>query len=299
MIVVLSRGSVCPKDRRTGKKASPSGILSQTRRDLFRDPGAFFSPKLNIFGEALMIGRQSHEGSAGRFPRILQIQTSAETSLAPLVSAPKTASSCLAACQRFEQRLGHLRGPIDGVPIAINPRNDEAALHYSNEHQRKVAGVEAFRNFAVGLSFAESSCKDLLKFAEIAFDGLPQRGLGDGGFGSKSAHPATLEAVARDVEIADDPLQCRTVRSYSLARELAHFIGHLTESHRRQVHLSLEVVIEAALPRTTFFQQVARTYGLVAMLPHQLLGRLNELTLRLHDILVVALNQQNVTVFCN
>src|SRR5260370_6491447 len=59
----------------------------------------------------------------------------------------KTASSCLAARKRFEQRLGRLCGPIDGVPIAINPQNDEAALHYSYEHQRKLAGVKAFRNF--------------------------------------------------------------------------------------------------------------------------------------------------------
>src|SRR5882724_7229773 len=225
--------------------------------------------------------------------------TSAETSLSPRASAAKTASSRLAARQRFEQRLGRLCGPIDGVTIAINPRNDKTALHYSNEHQRKLAGVEAFRNFTVGLSFPESSCKDLLEFAEIAFDGLPQRDLGDRRFGSKSAHPATLEAVARDVEIAEDTIQGRTIRPYGFARELAHFIGHLTESHRRQVHLSLEVVIEAALPRTTCFQQVARTYGLVATLPHQFLGRLNELALRLHDTLRISSNQPNVIVFCN
>src|SRR5450755_2947382 len=84
------------------------------------------------------------------------------------------------------------------------------------------------------------------------FDGLPQRGLGDGRFGSKSAHPATFEAVAGNVEITEDPIQSRTVRSYGLARELAHFIGHLTEGHGREVHLSLEMVIEAALPRPTF-----------------------------------------------
>src|SRR6202008_832851 len=97
-----------------------------------------------------------------------------------------------------------------------------------------------------------------------------------------------LEAVPRNVEIADDASQGRTVRSYGLARELAHFIGHLAESHGRQVHLSLEVVIEAALPRTTFFQQIARAYGLVAALPHQFLGRLNEIALRPHDILMIA-----------
>src|SRR5258707_2815972 len=187
----------------------------------------------------------------------------------------------------------------DLVPIAIDPRNDEAALHYRYQHQRKLAGVEAFRNFAVGLSFAESFCKDLLEFAEVALDRLPQRGLGDGRFRSKSAHPATFEAVAGNVEIAEDPIQGRTVRSYGLARELSHFIGHLTESHRRQVQLSLEVVIEAALPRTTFFQQVPRTYGLVATLPHQFLSRLNELALRLHEIPVIASNQPNVIVFCN
>src|SRR5450432_2773132 len=234
-----------------------------------------------------------------RFPRLLRTKTSAETSPTPRVSAPKSASSCLAVWQRFEQRLGRLCASIDGVPIAINPRNDETALHYSNEHQRKLVGVEAFRKFAVGLSFVESSCKDLLEFAEIVLDRLPQRGLGDGRFGSKSAHPATFETVARNVEIAVDAIQSRTVRSHRLARELAHFIGHLSESHGRQVHLALEVVIEAALPRTTLFQQVARTCGLVATLPHQFLGRLNELTLRLHDILKIASNQPNVIVFCN
>src|SRR5258708_4510756 len=225
--------------------------------------------------------------------------TSAETSLSPRTSAPKATSSRLAARQQFEQRLGRLCGPIDGVPIAIDPRNDEAALHDSNEHQRKLAGIKAFRNFAVGLSLAESSRKDLLEFAEIAFNRLPQRELGDGRFGSKSAHPATFEAVAGNVEIAEDTIQSRTARSNGLARELAHFIGHFTKSHRRQVHLSLEVVIETTLPRTTFFQQVARTCGLVATLPHQLLGRLNKLALRFHDILKIASNQPNVIVFCN
>src|SRR5882757_2483069 len=225
--------------------------------------------------------------------------TSAETSLSPRPSAARTASSRLAARQRFEQRLGRLCGPIDGVAIAINPRNDKTALHYSNEHQRKLAGIKALRNFTVGLSLAESSRKDLLEFVEIAFDGLPQRELGDGRFGGKSAHPATFEAVARDVEKAEDTIQSRTVGSHGLAREHAHFIGYLTESHRRQVHLSLEVVIKAALPRTTFFQQVARTCGLVATLPHQLLRRPNELVPRLHDILMIESNQPNVIVHCN
>ena len=143
----------------TGKGGVALRRFSQTCRDLFRDPGTFFSLKLIILGEATMIRRQFHEESAGRYPRILQTKTSAKTSLTPRISVPKTASPCLAAWQRFEQRLGHLCGPIDGVPIAINPRNDEAALHYSYEHQRKLAGVEAFRNFAVGLSFEESSWK--------------------------------------------------------------------------------------------------------------------------------------------
>src|SRR5450631_417146 len=139
-----------------------------------------------------------------RFPRLLRTKTSVETSPTPRVSAPKSASSCLAVSKRFEQRLGRLCGSIDRVPIAINPRNDEAALHYSYEHQRKLVSVEAFRDFSVGLSFAESSCEDLLKFPKIAFDRLPQRSFGDGRFGSKSAHPATFEAVARNVEIADN-----------------------------------------------------------------------------------------------
>src|SRR5882672_5859659 len=63
---------------------------------------------------------------------------SAETGLSPGASATKTASSRLTARQRFEQRLGRLCGPIDGIPIAIDPRNDEAALHDGNEHQRKL-----------------------------------------------------------------------------------------------------------------------------------------------------------------
>ena len=83
-----------------------------------------------------------------------------------------------------------------------------------------------FCDFAVGLSFAESARKDLLEFLEIPFDGLPQRSLGDRRFASKSAHSATFETVARNVEIAEDPIQGRTVCSYSLARELAHLIGH-------------------------------------------------------------------------
>jgi hypothetical protein len=78
--------------------------------------------------------------------------------------------------KRFEQRLGRFRGPIDGGSIAINPRNDETALHYGNEHQGKLARVEAFRNFAVGLAFAESSRKDILEFAEIAFSRKPSLG---------------------------------------------------------------------------------------------------------------------------
>src|SRR5258705_9861417 len=77
----------------------------------------------------------------------------AETSPSPRTSAPKTASSHLAARQRFEQRLGRLCGPIDGISIAIDPRNDEATLHHGYQHQCELAGVEAFRNFAVGLSF--------------------------------------------------------------------------------------------------------------------------------------------------
>ena len=129
----------------------------------------------------------------------------AETSPSPRTSAPKTASSHLAARQRFEQRLGRLCGPIDGIPIAIDPRNDEAALHDGNEHQRKLAGI---RRFAISPS--ESSRKDLLEFAEIAFDGLPQRELGDRRFGGKSAHPAAFEAVARDVEKAEDTISVPT-----------------------------------------------------------------------------------------
>jgi len=135
---------------------------------------------------------------------------SAETGLSPGASATKTASSRLTARQRFEQRLGRLCGPIDGIPIAIDPRNDEAALHDGNEHQRKLAGIKALRNFTVGLSLAESSRKDLLEFAEIAFDGLPQRELGDRRFGGKSAHPAAFEAVARDVEKAEDTISVPT-----------------------------------------------------------------------------------------
>jgi len=191
--------------------------FSQTRRDLSQDPGAFFSPKQIILGEAPVIWRRLHVGSVGRSPGILLTKTSAEKSLTPRVSTPKPASSCSAVRQRFEQRLGHLCGSIDGIAIAINPRNDEPPLHDSNKHQRELAGVKAFRKFAVGLGFAEGSCKDLLEFVEIAFDGLSQRGLGDGRFGSKSAHPATFETVARDVEKAEDPIQSRTVRSYSLA----------------------------------------------------------------------------------
>src|SRR5882672_7703606 len=179
-----------------------------------------------------MIWRQLHGGSAGRFPGLPHAKTCAETGLTPRISAPETASPCLAAWQRLEQRLGHLRGPIDRVPIAINPRNDEPALHHRYEHQGKLVGVETFRYFAVGLSFAESPSKYLLEFAEVALDRLPQRGLGDGRFASKSAHPATFEAVTSNVEIADDAIQTRTVRSDGLARELAHFVGHLTESQR-------------------------------------------------------------------
>jgi hypothetical protein len=189
---------------------------------------------------------------------MLRTEASVKKSLTPRASRAKTGSSCSTARQHFEQRFGRLCGPIDSVPITINSRNDEAALHYSYKHQRKLAGIEAFRNFAVGLSFAESSCKDVLEFAKITFDGLPQRGFGDRRFGSKSAYPATFESIARNVEIADDAIQSGAVRSDGLARKLAHFIRHLTESHRGQVQFSFEVVIEAALPRTTFFQQVAR-----------------------------------------
>lgn len=211
----------------------------------------------------------------------------------------KIATPCSTARERFEQGLGHLSGLIDGVSIAVNPRNDEAALHDSYEHQRKLVGIEAFRDFSVGLSFTKSCRKELLQFAEIAFDRFPQRNLGDGRLASKSTHPATLKPVASNVEKAEDAVQPRTICSDGLAREFTHFIGNLTQSHRREVHFSLEVVIETALPCTTFFQQVAGTYAFVAALPHQLLGRLNKLALRLHDILMIASNQLNVIVFCN
>ncbi len=156
---------VCPaeSDRRgrsrsllTGKGGVALRRFSQTCRDLVRGPGTFFSSKLSILRQSRMIWRQLLGGSAGRFPGLPHAKTCAETGLTPRISAPETASPCLAAWLGLEQRLGHLRGPIDRVPIAIDPRNDEAALHYRYQHQRKLAGVEAFRNFAAGLSFAES-----------------------------------------------------------------------------------------------------------------------------------------------
>jgi len=98
--------------------------FSQTRRDLSQDPGAFFSPKQIILGEAPVIWRR-YVGSVGRSPGILLTKTSAEKSLTPRVSTLKPASSCSAVRQRFEQRLGHLCGSIDGIAIAINPRNDD------------------------------------------------------------------------------------------------------------------------------------------------------------------------------
>ena len=99
--------------------------FSQTRRDLSQDPGASFSPKQIILGEAPVIWRRLHVGSVGRSPGILLTKTSAEKSLTPRVSTPKPASSCSAVRQRFEQRLRHLCGSIDGIAIAINPRNDD------------------------------------------------------------------------------------------------------------------------------------------------------------------------------
>jgi hypothetical protein len=99
---------------------------SQTCRDLVRDPGALFSPKPIIFPQSPMMRRQLHEGNAGRLPGILQTKAAAETSLTSRASAAETASPRLAGWKRFEQRLGYLCGPIDGVSIAVNPRNDEA-----------------------------------------------------------------------------------------------------------------------------------------------------------------------------
>ena len=162
-----------------GSGGVASGV-SQTCRDLFRDPGNFFSSTLIIARPSPVARRQFYEENASRLSGLLQTNTSSETSLFPRISAAETPSSCLAAWQRFEQRPGRLRRPIDGVPIAINPRNDETALHYGYKHQRKLVGVEVFRDFAVGLSFAESSGEELLEFAKIAFNGLPQRSLGDG-----------------------------------------------------------------------------------------------------------------------
>jgi hypothetical protein len=100
--------------------------FSQTCRDLVRDPGALFSPKPIIFPQSPMMRRQFHEGNAGRLPGTLQTKAAAETRLTPRASAAKTASPRLAGWKRFEQRLGHLCGPIDGVSIAVNPRDDEA-----------------------------------------------------------------------------------------------------------------------------------------------------------------------------
>jgi hypothetical protein len=100
--------------------------FSQTCRDLVRDPGALFSPKPIIFPQSPMMMRQLHEGNAGRLSGILQTKAAAETSLTSRASAAKTASPRLAGWKRFEQRLGYLCGPIDGVSIAVNPRNDEA-----------------------------------------------------------------------------------------------------------------------------------------------------------------------------
>ena len=73
-----------------------------------------------------MMRRQLHEGNAARLSGILQTKAAAETSLTSRAFAAKTASPRLAGWKRFEQRLGYLRGPIDGVSIAVNPRNDEA-----------------------------------------------------------------------------------------------------------------------------------------------------------------------------
>jgi len=100
--------------------------FSQTCRDLVRDPGALFSPKPIIFPQSHTVRRQLHEGNAGRLPGISQTKAAAGTSLTSRASAAKTASPRLAGWKRFEQRLGHLCGPIDGVSIAVNPRNDEA-----------------------------------------------------------------------------------------------------------------------------------------------------------------------------
>ena len=56
----------------------------QTCRDLLRDSGTFFSPKLIIFQQSLTIGHRVHQGNAGRLPRILHTKTSAKTDLTQL-----------------------------------------------------------------------------------------------------------------------------------------------------------------------------------------------------------------------
>ena len=94
------------------------GSRSRSRRS--------FQPEAHYFSAKPMMRRQLCEGNAGRLPGILQTKAAAKTSLTSRASAAKTASPRLAGWKRSEQRLGHLCGPIDGVSIAVNPRNDEA-----------------------------------------------------------------------------------------------------------------------------------------------------------------------------
>src|SRR4029077_14216201 len=89
--------------------------FSQTGRDLFPDPGALFSAKPISFQRSRIIRRQFHEGGADRPHGILPTKTSAAASLTHRAAAAKGASSCLAMSKRFKQRLGRIRGPINGV----------------------------------------------------------------------------------------------------------------------------------------------------------------------------------------
>src|SRR5258708_31591792 len=68
----------------TGKGGVALRRFSQTCRDLFRDPGAFLSPKQIIFGQARMNKRRLHEGVAIRFLSILQTKCLSGKKLNPM-----------------------------------------------------------------------------------------------------------------------------------------------------------------------------------------------------------------------
>jgi len=94
-----------------------------------------------------------------------------------------------------------------------------------------LAAVEGGFAKVACLGFAGELREDLLEFAEIAFEGF----LNEASAMDDSAaiyHPAPLRPSRKRRDADDDPSKRP---STVLRRELAHFIGHLTESHRRQV----------------------------------------------------------------